>query len=100
VGLVDGRPFTAIGFDVLESSTTQVSSLVFNNFIHPTGSIGFWFPTTPIQFADLVRNATNISTDDGRPLIVDNMVFKTVPVPEPSTLLLFGGAFALLQAVR
>jgi PEP-CTERM motif len=26
--------------------------------------------------------------------------FKTVPVPEPSTLLLFGSALALVQAVK
>ena len=28
------------------------------------------------------------------PLVLDNFVFRTVPVPEPSTLLLFGSALA------
>ena len=93
--------------DVIESAATRnfyLSAISFpldagvfgQRFIRPTGFLGFLFPT-PVNVVK-VGSSPFIFGGEGNRVILDNFVFKTVP--EPSTLLLFGSALAVVQGVR
>jgi PEP-CTERM motif len=97
--------FTALGFDVVSTHPVHVlhidsfSLLDSVSFQSPPSFVGLLFPVPTAHFRLLLEE--NPDTDHGsQSLILDNFVFKTVTVPEPSSVLLFGGAFALLQGVK
>ena len=100
-GMVGGSLIRAIGFDVSTTAPPQ-GLVVFGNgtavpfvFTSPT-FIGLLFssPVDSFQLWNAILPAANLISLD---VVIDNMAIRT---PEPSTLLLFGSGFIVLQVRR
>jgi PEP-CTERM motif len=100
------QAFTAIGFDVAHHlppadrfAQVGFSDDMDREFVYEISGtpafLGFVFPDTPMRTVQFL--AGQCCEEPSGPIVAfDNIVFRTVPVPEPSTLLLFGSTLALM----
>ena len=85
-------PQTALGFDYVAGGAVPFHLMGLSFLLTGAGFLGVVDTTQPSLGMGTVHQPSQ-----GGFLVMDNLLMR---VPEPSTLLLFGSAFALLQVVR